>query len=135
MDFSEGDRLVNALRQRVPPRYDNRSAFPEKFRGTIDFRRETFVHWTIQRSLFQHLAVRRIRWKRNVNFRGKPNDPARPLAGHFLLHCHGHSAQIDTKFLRLDSHGGTHASSQSRRDEISRRERFTFAFIIGGCVG
>ena len=38
---------------------------------------------------------------------------------------------LPNEFLRFDSHGRAHARSQSRSDEISRRKRFTFAFVVG----
>ena len=107
------------------------SSFPEEFRWAMDFGGQTFVHRTVERSLLQHLAVRRIGRKRNVNFRRERNDSARGVFRHFLLHGDTHSAQIDTEFLRFDSHGRAHARSQSRSDEISRRKRFTFAFVVG----
>src|SRR5678816_2157884 len=35
-----------------------RSSFPEKFRGAVDFRWQTFVHRTIEGRLLQHFAMR-----------------------------------------------------------------------------
>src|SRR6266576_730931 len=34
-----------------------RSTFPEEFCWPIDFRRQTFVHWTIERGLFERFAL------------------------------------------------------------------------------
>src|SRR5438876_5249452 len=45
------------------------STFPEKFCRPIDFRRQTFVHRTIERGLLEHFALRAICRQRNVNFR------------------------------------------------------------------
>ncbi len=59
------------------------------------------------------------------------DDPTRRVLGHFLSHRDTHSAQIDTDFLRFDSHGRAHARSQSCSNEISRRKGFAFTFIIG----
>jgi hypothetical protein len=89
------------------------------------------MNGAIQRRLFQYRALRMILRYWNMYFRGQSNDPPRRVLGHFLLHRHGHSAQIDAEFLRLDSHGCGHARSESCSDEISRRKRFAFAFVIG----
>ena len=45
------------------------SSFPEKFRGTTDFGRKTFVHGTIERGLLEHFAMRMILRQRNMDFR------------------------------------------------------------------
>ena len=43
-------------------------AFPEKFRRAINFRREAFVHGTIERGLLEDFPVRMIGRERDVNF-------------------------------------------------------------------
>jgi hypothetical protein len=40
---------------------------PKKFRRAMDFGRKTLVHGAIERGLLQHVAVRMIGRKRNVN--------------------------------------------------------------------
>src|SRR6266511_5405403 len=60
--------------------------FPEKFYRTIDFRRQAFVHRTIERGLLEHFALRMILWQRNMDFGGQSNDPTRRVLRHFLLH-------------------------------------------------
>ena len=49
---------VNSERCLDFARDDKKSAFPEKFRRTIDFRRQTFVHRTIERGLLKRFTVR-----------------------------------------------------------------------------
>jgi hypothetical protein len=60
--------------------------FPEKFYRTIDFRRQAFVHRTIERGLLEHFALRMIFWQWNMDFGRQSNDPTRRVLRHFLLH-------------------------------------------------
>ena len=43
--------------------------------------------------------------------------------------------QIDSEFLRLDSHGRAHARGERRGDEIGWRKCFAFAFVVGRRIG
>src|SRR5207248_10039903 len=78
---------------------DDPLPFPEKFGRAMDFRRQTLVHRTIERGLLKHFAMRRIGRERDVNLGWQTDDPAWRVFRHFLLHRHGHAAQIDAKVL------------------------------------
>jgi hypothetical protein len=45
-----------------------KSPFPEKLRRPTNFRRQAFVHRTIERGLLQDFSLRMIGRKRDVNF-------------------------------------------------------------------
>jgi hypothetical protein len=78
-------RRVAAFKARTCLRSPN-SPFPEKFYRTIDFRRQAFVHRTIERGLLEHFALRMILWQRNMDFGRQSSDPTRRVLRHFLLH-------------------------------------------------
>ncbi len=84
----------------------------------MDFRRQTLVHRTIERGLLKHFAMRRIGRERDVNLGWQTDDPARRVFRHFLLHRHGHAAQIDAKVLSLDSHRRAHAGGERGGNKI-----------------
>ena len=111
------------------------STFPEELGGSIYFRRQTFVNGTIERRLLERFAVRAISRQRNSNLRWKSNNSSRRVFRHFFLHVNGHSLQIEPELFGLHAHDRAHASTERGRDEVSRRKRFAFAFVVGRGIG
>src|SRR5205823_14000543 len=102
----------------APPAWG--STFPEEFRRSIDLCRQAFVHRTVQRSLLEYFAIRRVGRQRNVNLRWQSHDPSRSVLRHLLFHGHGHSAKIDPELLRFNPHGRAHTSPKCSRNKIGR---------------
>jgi len=96
----------------------------------MNFRRKTFVHGTVERSLLKNLPVRMIGRERDMDFRGKRDYPPRRVLRHLLLHRHSHTAQINSEVLRLNSHCRADACGEGGGNEICRRESFTFALVV-----
>jgi hypothetical protein len=93
------------------------------------------VNGTIERRLLERFAMRRVGRQWNMNFGRQSNNSARRIFRHFFFHFNGHPFQAEPQLVRFHSHDRAHARAERSGDEISRRKRFAFAFVVRGRVG
>ena len=88
-----------------------------------------------ERGCFQQFSLRMLVGKRDLNFRLQCNDSSWRIRAHFFGRLDLHALKVDRVSLCGNPHNRGHACCQSSRDEISRRKRFPFSFIIDGRIG
>ena len=76
-----------------------------------------------------------ILWKWNGDFRFECHNSSGRIDAHFFGRLDLHALKVDRVPLRGNPHNRSHACRQSSRNEIRRRKRFPFSFIIDGRIG
>jgi len=89
---------------------------------------------TTEGGCFQQFFLRMILWKWNGDFRFKCDNSSRRIGAHFFGCFDLHALKVDRVSLCGNPHNRGHACCQSSRDEIGRRKRFPFSFIIDGSI-
>ena len=108
---------------------------PNKLDGLGNPWVQAVVDGTTQCGRFQQFSLRMIPGKWNGDFRFKCDNSPRRIATHFFGCFDLHALKVDRVSLCGNPHNRGHACCQSSRDEIGRRKRFPFSFIIDGSIG